>query len=140
MHHRVIAQPFGTLAHLSRQNSKLGPPFIIDPFALAYLIRNKIVSYTSADKAKAEQQINELAESWNYKVYEDLKKKNYFIILASKFGGQYLIYDKDPDSEHAMGIVFTQPDLALIEMNRISNSIKKTGLYAFKAETKDEQG
>jgi len=60
-----------------------------------------------------------------------LEKKNYYLSYGSKFGGNFLVYEGDPETNHALAIIHIiewKENLFfydLIAFNRVATSTKK---------------
>ena len=75
-------------------------------------------------------------EKLRYKVYKDLWHRHYYVICGHKFGGDYLVYQGDPDTYHACFIVSCIRDDQPIHKGdfvtkvRIGSTTKKVFVWA----------
>ena len=88
------------------------------------MYNKKIINILNLDNDKIKF-IEEFSKSKNYLIYEDLYNKNYFVLPGGKFGALFLIYDKDPFTEHAKALIFNDKNVNLIEMNRAATVVNK---------------
>ena len=133
--HRIVAAPFGTLRNKRTQNEVLGPPFCIDKYSLLVGLELQALRPLN-ESPQLRDWVQRERASHNFLVFRDLYRRNYYITSASKFGGQFLIYEKSPELVHAKAIVFTDPHLSLVDLNRAANNVNKLGVYAYA----DQQG
>ena len=49
---------------------------------------------------------------------------------GEKYGSQFIIYENDPSHIHAKALIFTDPSIQLIEMNRAANNVNKLCVFA----------
>jgi tRNA-splicing endonuclease subunit Sen34 len=80
-----------------------------------------------------------------FKIFEYLYKKGYYITKGSNFGGDWLLYDNDPEFSHAKFIVMIVSEdsvavLDLIASARLATSVKKILLYCWWEEMNQKVG
>jgi tRNA intron endonuclease, catalytic C-terminal domain len=76
----------------SKQNKRLGPPFLIDRYSVCLALFYKfaqIKNLTITLDEKFKSLMNELS----FKVFKHLYDQGYYIISGHKFGAEFLIYD-----------------------------------------------
>ena len=71
-------------------------------------------------------------------IFTNLWSMNFFLTSAKKFGADYLVYKKDPSTNHSDHIVHCYdsvtvsiPVSTLIAKVRLANTVKKTAVLAF---------
>jgi tRNA-intron lyase len=71
-----------------------------------------------------------------FSVFEDLWNRGYYITSASKFGGDFLLYEGDPMQYHAQYVVIVCPwkellsPLDIVSYGRLGVTVKKTPVLA----------
>lgn len=71
-----------------------------------------------------------------YKVYKDLKEKNYFVTLGFKYGADFLVYREDPNfihSEFILNVYESEAEVSIKELiygERIGVTTKKKFIAA----------
>lgn len=65
--------------------------------------------------------------SLEYKAFEELTGKGYFVVEEQNFGADWAVYKSDPDivNNHAEFLVFLDPDARLYVVNRLATILKK---------------
>lgn len=67
-----------------------------------------------------------------YAVYSDLWHKGYYLTSGLKYGGDYLVYSKDPSHVHsdfiAVVLPWSQPISSLVSLGRLGTKVKKNTL------------
>ncbi|KAK6587901.1 tRNA intron endonuclease [Cryptosporidium xiaoi] len=126
----VILNPIGTLPKYSQQNNDFGLPIaimdyqfnLVDKYRKDAGITNDVNLMNcnnneicnDLEKERKENEINEIPHSNNliefiniYKVvYEDLTLNHgYFIKQGSKYGCDFLVYEKDPSTCHSFAMI-----------------------------------
>lgn len=134
---KIIAKPIGTSITSRRQNKVLINPFILSKYDLFYLYNKKLINFTNIDLETFYLLYNEKEKDIKYLVYNDLKNKDYYIILGNNYGVDFLVYQDDPNFSHSEFLVNCYEKNEnikvkdIISNERIGWNTKKKLLYAF---------
>lgn len=126
---RIIGTLSGTLPQFPLQNTFYGLPLLLLPEEVELVIRHGWAQIV----AKKKSTTSDLCKN---PLFNDLWSKGYYITSGIKFGGNYLLYEKDPMCSHSKFIVeLLLPDeiispLDIIRAGRLATNVKKTHVLA----------
>lgn len=139
----LYSKGFGTLK-AAKASSEGEQVLIIDPLEVLYIYTHKknvsLENFQIVDDCEFLSRF--LIPYANYLVYEDLRKKGYFVKQALKFGAQFRIYDTTSKSlneyqSHATHLVIVCDNSKhfsseeLFSLNRVAHSTRKKILLAY---------
>lgn len=125
--YRIIGTLSGTLPQFPLQNTFYGLPLLLLPEEVELVIRHGWA------RIVAKKSTSDLCKN---PLFNDLWSKGYYITSGIKFGGNYLLYDKDPMCTHSKFIVeLLLPDQTIssadiIRAGRLATNVKKTHVLA----------
>lgn len=140
---KIFADTSKTCITSKKQNKVLVPPFIISAFDTMYLFSLKAVDIIEQSKEFLDYYHQNLKDL-KFKVYLDLKKKNYFVLSGFKYGCDFIVYIDDPNFVHSDFLVscFKKEDdiecKTIIANERIGVATRKKLIYAFVSENQDD--
>ena len=137
--YKIIIEPIGTPILSRHQNKILINPFIINLYDLLYLQYLNVIKIKN-NFDKFNNIFSTEKNSNKFKIYCDLKQKNFYIICGKKYGCDFLIYKNDPNfchSDYLVKIINNNNEININDIilnERISVNIRKKILFVFVVE------
>ena len=105
---RISCKMMGLSSSTKNMAEFVEPPYLLDKYSCAYLIKNQIIEIRESICNKAGiELIKNIDKDPIYVAYKYLiTEKKLFLVDGHKFGCCFLAYNEHPDTMHAIYLVF----------------------------------
>ncbi|MBO3757912.1 MAG: tRNA-intron lyase [Candidatus Brockarchaeota archaeon] len=131
------------------KNFDFNAPLTLDLIEGLYLAKEGIIEVFKGRKKVSINSLESLAKKYHerfemkYKVYSDLRKKNYVVTPGIKFGCDFAVYEHGPGYDHAPFILTVKSNkeeitaTELVRAGRLATTVKKKFVFAIVDSQKD---
>ena len=131
-------KPLGT----PRPTEDFNAPLLLDPVEALYLMEKKRIKITSKGKNVTKKNLQEIqSETFTgfddkYRVYKELREKDYVATPGIKYGSDFAVYENGPGRDHAPYVVqiMSEDDYLsaseIVKAGRLASTVRKAFIIA----------